>query len=149
MPSYILQLTHFVWSTSERKNWIDAEWQDSLFAYLGGIARNKGGKLLCAGGMPDHVHLLVSMPATRSLADMANYLKSNSSGWIHKELPRTSLFRWQSGYAAFSVSKSLQPRVERYIKTQAEHHRRLSYKDELKGLLIKHEIEFDETKLWQ
>ena len=149
MSSYVLQLTHFVWSTSERKCWIEPEWQDSLFGYLGGIARNKGAKLLCAGGMPDHVHLLVSMPATHSLADMANFLKANSSGWIHKEIPRRKLFRWQAGYAAFSVSKSLQSKVERYIKSQAEHHRRRSFKDELRGLLVKHEIEFEEKYLWK
>jgi putative transposase len=101
MPSsYICQLVHFVWSTSGRRNWVDNAWQDRLYAYLGGIARNKGATLLCAGGMQDHVHLLASLPSSLSLAEMVNVLKSNSSNWIHENIVGCESFHWQEGYGA-------------------------------------------------
>ena len=146
--SYVSQIVHMVWSTSGRREWIDNEWSDRLYGYLGGIARNKESTLLCAGGMPDHVHLLISMPVTLCIAELVNVLKSNSSGWIHKNLPRRRLFRWQTGYGAFSVSKSAEKAVRRYIGQQAIHHRKRSFQDEFRELLVKHEIPFDEDKIW-
>jgi REP element-mobilizing transposase RayT len=80
-------LVHFVWSTAGREPWLAAEWRDRLYAYLGGILDHKKAKLLCAGGLMDHVHLYVSLPSTISLAEIVNATKANSSGWIHRTFP--------------------------------------------------------------
>ena len=103
---FVYNLIHFVWSTHDRREWISESWEDELYGYIGGIARNKKAKLLKAGGMPDHIHLLVSLPPTASISDMVNALKANSSRWVHDEIPRMKLFSWQEGYGAFSVSRS-------------------------------------------
>ena len=97
-------LVHFVWSTSGREPWISPTWEGELYKFIGGILRNKKAKLLEAGGMSDHIHLYTSLPSTVSLAEMVNVIKSNSSRWIHEEIPHRRGFAWQEGYGAFSVS---------------------------------------------
>jgi REP element-mobilizing transposase RayT len=85
--------------------------------------RKKKGKLIEAGGVSDHIHLYTSLPSTVSLAEMVNVIKSNSSRWIHEQVPHCLGFAWQAGYGAFSVSKSSESDVMRYIQRQKEHHR--------------------------
>ncbi|HEY3132720.1 MAG TPA: transposase [Acidobacteriota bacterium] len=75
-------------------------------------------------------------------------MKSNSCGWIHKEYPRLQCFGWQDGYAAFTVCRSHLDQVYRYIAEQEQHHRRVSFQDELRRLLRENGIEFDERYLW-
>ena len=79
---------------------------------------------------------------------MVNVIKSNSSRWIHEEVPRARGFAWQEGYGAFSVSKSSEADVRRYIERQKEHHRRRDFKSEFIELLDKHEIEYDKRYIW-
>jgi len=146
--TFVCNLVHFVWSTKHRQPLIDTKWQDRLFGYLGGILRNNGAVLIQAGGMPDHVHLLASLPSTLSLAKAVNLLKSNSTTWVHDEIQGRSDFRWQEGYGAFSVSRSAQRRVVEYIHNQQKHHQTTNFKQEFVALLKRHEIEFDETYVW-
>jgi putative transposase len=106
---------------------------------------NKRAKLISAGGMFDHIHLYTSLPSTISVGDFVNAVKSNSSRWIHKSFSRLRNFAWQEGYGAFSVSKSEQHRVVKYIREQEKHHGKRTFKQELIALLRKHEIDYDET----
>jgi len=145
---YISLLVHFVWSTASREPWITSAWEGELYKVIGGILRKKNGKLLEAGGTRDHIHLYTSLPSTVSLAEIVNVIKSNSSRWIHEEVPRCRGFAWQEGYGAFSVSKSSESDVRRYIQRQKEHHRRRDFKSEFLELLERHEIEYDERYIW-
>ncbi len=145
---YLSLLVHFTWSTAGREPWLAANMRDDLYAYIGGIINNKRAKLISAGGMFDHIHLFASLPSTISIADFVNAVKSNSSRWTHESFPRHQSFAWQEGYGAFSVSKSEQQRVIKYISNQESHHRKHSFKEELITLLDKHEIEYDERYLW-
>lgn len=88
--SYICNLVHFVWGTANRQPLIHKSWRDRLHAYMGGILENKKAKLLAAGGIADHVHVLASLPATVSLEKIAGALKANSSRWIHESVPYSS-----------------------------------------------------------
>jgi hypothetical protein len=92
---FVYSMVHFVWSTHNRREWIDVSWEDDLYGYIGGIARNKNAKLIQGGGMPDHLHLLVSMPPTGSISEFVNAFKANSSRWIHEDVPRMKTFAWQ------------------------------------------------------
>jgi|SRR6266545_2838355 len=114
---------HLVWSTYRREAWIAPEWQERLCRCLAEIARRKGALLISAGGARDHVHAYVSLPAHMSVAHLVNALKSNSSRWVHETFPRLKLFRWQKGYAAFSVCRQCERRVISYIRNQEVRHR--------------------------
>ncbi len=140
---------HCVFSTKEREPWIDSELEPRLWAYLGGIARELGIKPLCIGGMPDHVHLLLSMPTTIAPAKAIQTIKGNSSKWVHDTFPKRHLFEWQKGYGIFSVSQSRISATVAYIETQREHHQKLSFQDELLAILRKHGIAYDERYIWE
>lgn len=115
-----------------------------IFRYLGGIAKGVGGLPLAVGGMPDHVHMLSSLPKTMSLADFARTIKAESSKWMKSLDPSYARFAWQDGYGAFSVSASVLPKTVEYIQNQAEHHRRRSFEEEYRTLLVASGVEFDE-----
>jgi REP element-mobilizing transposase RayT len=132
---------HLIWATKDRRRYLSVELMDKLARYLAGAVRNMGSEVYAIDGPEDHVHLAVSMPPTLSLADFARKLKCNSSRWM-KEQGQTD-FGWQDGYAAFSVSRSVLPKVVAYVESQREHHATMSYEDELKALLERHGIEFE------
>jgi len=141
--TYLSLLVHFTWSTARREPWLEADMRDDLYSYIGGIMRNKKAKLIAAGGMFDHIHLYASRPSTISIADFVNAVKSNSSRWIHEGFRPLRNFAWQEGYGAFSVSKSEECGVVRYISNQETHHSKRGFKEELVGLLKKHGVEYE------
>ena len=140
--TYTSELFHVVFSTKERRRSIPAEMHDRLWAFLGGIARRKGFKALAAGGTDNHVHMLISIPATMPLATAMQLLKGGSSKWLNETIAE-SHFEWQQGYGAFSVSVSHQRQTIVYINSQAEHHRTRNFEDEFISFLKKHEIDYD------
>jgi REP element-mobilizing transposase RayT len=147
--SYLSVMVHYVWGTKNMEPLIRHDWQDNLYAYIGGIVKNKRGTLVCAGGMADHVHLYVALPATTSIAQLASAIKSNSSSWIHETIPKMKGFHWQEKYGAFSVSKSGDKRVIEYIKNQKEHHRVRSFQEEFVAFLDRHGVKYDPKYLWE
>ena len=148
MPSTHLSLHyHVVFSTKDRMPQIDAEWRERLHAYMGGVVKTLGGFPQAIGGVADHVHLLIGLPATRTLADFMRDLKSVSSTWVREEIGR-SKFTWQEGYGAFTVSPSQCEAVSRYIAGQEEHHRTRSFQEEYVSFLRKCGAEYGERFLW-
>jgi REP-associated tyrosine transposase len=116
--------------------------------YLGGAIRSEGGTSLIVNGVADHVHILARLRQDKAISDVLREIKGNSSGWIHDHFPGLSKFVWQTGYAAFTVSKSQIGVVQRYIANQEAHHQKVTFQEELVALLKAHEIEFDERYLW-
>lgn len=146
--TFINQLHHCVFSTKERRPMITPQLQTRLFPYIGGIARENKIKLLAAGGVDDHVHLLISMPATVSVSKAMQLIKGNSSKWIHETFPEHRLFEWQQGYGAFSIGVGDVERTVNYINNQAAHHGKMDFKTELRLFLKKHGIESDERYIF-
>jgi REP element-mobilizing transposase RayT len=122
--------------------------QERLWPFIGGIARQNKMKAIEIGGVADHVHVLLSMPATIAVSKAVQLLKGGSSKWVHDTFPEHRLFGWQEKYGAFSVSASQLDKIVEYIKGQAKHHRKMSFKEEFLALLKKHKIEYDERYLW-
>ena len=147
MHSFVSCLMHCVFSTKERRRLISPEIQSRLYPYLGGIARENKMKTLSIGGVEDHVHLLLSIPSTLSIAKSVQLLKGNSSKWIHETFSNQRLFEWQEGYGAFSVAISGVDDTTRYIQSQQEHHAVHSFTDELIAFLDKHGIEYEKWML--
>ena len=145
--SYTSALFHCVFSTKERRKAITEDLQDRLWQYMGGIARENKMKALVVGGVADHVHLLLSIPSTLSVAKSIQLLKGNSSKWIHDTFKEHWDFEWQEGYGAFSIGVSGVEETTKYIQGQAEHHRKMTFKEELKVFLKKHGMEYVEEDL--
>jgi REP element-mobilizing transposase RayT len=149
MPQSFASLhVHVVFSTKRREPLITPDLAPRLYDYFGGILRAHGWVLVAAGGMPDHVHLLVSLGREISVAEALRTIKANSSKWIHETFANQRGFAWQAGYGAFAVSNSNVPSVKRYIANQAEHHRVRTYQEEFLALLRRHNLAFDESHLW-
>jgi len=148
MPQSFASLhCHIVFSTKGRRPQISSELQPRLFEYIGGIVRNHSGCLVAAGGVPDHVHLLVSLGRTIAVADMVHLIKSNSSAWMHDDVGMRD-FQWQDGYGAFAVSYSNVSQVRQYLANQEEHHRERTFQDEFRDLLRRHDLTWDERYVW-
>ena len=143
--SYTSCLMHVVFSTKARRREIDEELATRLWPYLGGLVRKNGVKALTVGGTEDHVHMLLSIPPTLSLAVTIQRIKGASSRWIHETFRDRQTFQWQEGYAAFSVGQSMIQRTRHYIETQAEHHRTSTFEEEFVAFLERHNIEYDPT----
>ena len=144
--THVRLLYHIVFSTKARRPLLEPPLRDAMHQYLGGIIRALEGHPLIIGGVADHVHLLIQLPARLALADAVRVLKANSSKWARAECGASD-FGWQEGYAGFSVSPSGIAKVVKYISTQEEHHRQLDLREELTVLLRCHNIEFDERFL--
>lgn len=149
MHSFNSCLMHCVFSTKERRPFLTAAIRARLWPYLGGIARENGMKALAIGGVADHVHLLLSLPATLSVSKAMQLLKGNSSKWLRETFPelRQQDFAWQEGFGAFSIGVSGVEDTKRYIQTQEEHHRQRSFQEELEIFLKKHGCEFKPEEL--
>ena len=141
--TYLSLYYHLVFSTADREPSIGSEWRLRLHEYLGGTVNRLGGQSLGVGGTNDHVHLLVELKATHCLADFMRELKKASSSWIRDEIS-CAAFAWQKGYAALTVSASIVPTVRRYIGNQEEHHRKMSFREEVLTLLKRSGVEVDE-----
>jgi putative transposase len=146
--SYISSYHHCVFSTKERRPLITPALQQRLWPFLGGIARQNKMKAIEIGGVEDHVHILLSLPSTASIAKALQLIKGGSSKWVHETFREHRLFNWQEKYGAFSVSASQLDNVIKYIKEQETHHKKMTFKEEFVSLLKKHHIEYDERYLW-
>jgi putative transposase len=131
-----------------RERWLRPDIEERVWSYLGGIARENQMKALIIGGIENHIHLLLGLPPALAVSKALQLLKGGSSAWIKETLPGLGGFGWQDGYAAFTVSKSLVPEVETYIRGQREHHRVKTFEEEYRAFLVKHEIPFDEKYIF-
>jgi len=131
-----------------RRPWIAKNYRNALFAYQAGIFREWDSPAITIGGVEDHVHALVDLSKNHPLKKIVEEVKKGSSKWTKTDGPRNLEFHWQAGYAAFSVSQSNLDEVKRYIENQEEHHRKLTFQEELRAFYRRQEIEFDERYVW-
>lgn len=134
---------HLVFATKHRQSLIVDAWKDRLHEYLGGLVKGQKAKPLGIGGMPDHVHLLVGLKPTHRLSDVMREIKKESTNWIHREFQLFN-FAWQEGYSAFTVSPSARKPVKNYIANQEHHHKIQDSREELRSLLKRAGIRYDE-----
>jgi REP element-mobilizing transposase RayT len=146
--SFTSSLYHCAFSTKERRPCITAELQSRLWPFLGGIARENRMVAPAVGGVEDHIHILLSLPSTMSIAKAIQLLKAGSSLWLHEMFPEQRGFAWQEGYGAFSLSVSQAERTKSYIESQAEHHRKKTFQEEFLTFLKKHNMDYDERYVW-
>ena len=147
--SLATNLLHLVYSTKGRKPWIPKSIRSKLFAYQAGIFQCWESPAVIVGGVDDHTHALFALSKNHSLSKIVEEVKKGSSKWMKTpEGSGNSRFRWQAGYAGFSVSESNVAAVRSYIANQERHHTSMTFQDELRGLLRRHGIAFDERYVW-
>lgn len=139
-------LIHVVFSTKLRAPYLTSDVRQELLPYMGGLLRNIECPVLQIGGVEDHVHILLRQSRTLSLAQLIEKTKTSTSKWIKTK--GLSDFAWQAGYGAFSIGQSQASGLIEYIHGQEEHHRTVTFQDELRTLFREAGIEFDERFVW-
>ena len=132
---------HIVFAVGRRESLIGERWEEELHSYLAGACQNRKHFVHAINGTADHVHLLIGMHPAESVSQLVQSLKMQSSKWINEKFLHGK-FRWQTGFGAFSYSKSMVPAVVKYINNQKEHHRRVTFQEELADIFEKMGIEY-------
>lgn len=139
---------HLIFHIKDLGVQIKNEDKSDLFAYIGSIIKDNESIPILINGTSDHVHVLCVMSKNIALARLTEEIKRHSSRWIKSKGSHYKQFGWQGGYAGFSVSQSLHDKTKAYIQNQEEHHKKMTFKEELIAFLKEYGIEYDERYLW-
>ena len=149
MPqSLSLVIVHVIFSTKQRKPFLDDEIRESAHSYLAKVIRNTGCECYRVGGVEDHVHLAMRLSRTITIADLIEKLKTPSSKWMKAQAENQKAFAWQRGYGCFSISPNDLKALIEYIDNQKQHHRKRTFQDEFRMFLNKYGVEYDEAYVW-
>ena len=121
---------------------------EELYAYIGAIINDNESIPILINGTENHLHILCVMSKNISLAKLTEEIKRHSSRWIKTKDNYYKSFAWQGGYSGFSVSQSLHDKTKKYIQNQEEHHKKMSFEDELILFLKEYGIEYNDKYLW-
>jgi len=138
---------HIVFSTKNREPVLKAQMREEMFKYIRGIIKKKDCHLYRINGVEDHLHILTSLHPAIPLVDFVKDIKLASSHWIKEKRVFPNFSHWQDGYSAFTHSEAEKHRILGYIKAQVEHHKRVTFQEELRKLLDEAGVEFDEKYL--
>jgi len=143
MPNTYTQLyIHLVFAVKSRANLIQAKWKEELYKYITGIVTNKKQKLIAINGVADHIHILIGIKPDCSLSDLVRDIKANSSKFINEKKWVLGKFEWQQGFGAFTLGYSQLNVIINYIRTQEEHHKTKTFRDEYIEYLNLYEIDY-------
>jgi len=127
---------------------IRTEDKNDLYAYIGAIIKDNESIPILINGTSNHIHILCVMSKNIALAKLTEEIKRHSSRWIKTKGDYYNQFAWQGGYGGFSVSQSLHDRTKRYIENQEDHHKKMTFKEELIAFFKEYGIDYDERYLW-
>lgn len=137
-----------IFAVKGRENLLKDSFRQDLFKYIGGILKTIKQYPLAVNGYKDHVHAFFELNPTNSVSELARIIKTNSSKWINEQKFLNHKFNWQSGYGAFSYSRSQRDYVIKYIMKQEEHHKKKSFKEEYLDFLKAFEIKYNSEYLF-
>ena len=145
MSSYRQILYHIIFRTKDSQKTLNLENSEELYKYIWGIIKGKNGVLYRINGMEDHIHILSDLHPSITLADYLRDMKTASSIWLKESGKFPQFNGWADGYAAFTYSYSDKETVINYIKNQREHHKTITFEEELRKLLTEHGVEINEN----
>ncbi len=134
--SYSKLIYHLVFPTHKRERTINEEHDKELYSYIIGVVSNSGGYVYAINGAPDHVHVLLDIPPSVAVTDYVRSIKQRASLWLRGNTSFPLWNGWGRGFSVFSCSPRDFSQVLRYIDNQKEHHKRGSYEDELRSMLL-------------
>ncbi|MBE2229526.1 MAG: IS200/IS605 family transposase [Chitinophagaceae bacterium] len=129
---------HAVWSTRERRPFIEPAVEKAIYQYLASQLEEAGCMVRIVNGMEDHVHCLFRQNPMLSVSDTIKRVKSTSSNWINHQRMLPEKFGWQKGYAVYSVGSSGLEWIQHYIMEQKVHHRHKTYREEMAHFMRMH-----------
>ena len=135
---------HIIFSTKGRYPFLTPEVRPELHAYTATVLKTAESPAVIINSAADHVHILCALSKNSSAADLVQEVKTSTSKWIKTKGRDLQKFQWQAGYGIFSVSPSQVAAVRRYIEDQEKHHRRMTFEDELRRVLVKCGVKYDE-----
>jgi putative transposase len=141
-------LVHIVFSTKERRSWLNDAINNDLYPYITKTLNIYGCNTLKIGGIDNHIHILCVLSKNYALSEVIEKIKNSSSKWIKSKGEKYKNFYWQKGYGVFSISPSHKNVVINYIANQAQHHKQTSFEEELENILKKYNVEYDQKYLW-
>jgi putative transposase len=141
-------LIHLIYSTKNRERVLTDHIRDELHRYTGGILRDLGSPAQLINSVEDHIHVVFILARTRSISEIVEEAKKGTSKWIKTKGSEFADFHWQSGYGAFSLSRSSLEEVLKYVANQQEHHRHKTFQEEYREFLKRYEIDYDEKYVW-
>ena len=149
MPqSLSLVIIHVIFSTKDRRPFLNPDLRPRLHAYLATVARDAGSECYRAGGVADHVHLAIRLSRTLTVADLIEQLKTTSSKWLKTQSTDLATFSWQRGYGCFSVGPTNLDSLCAYIDDQENHHRKRTFEEEFRNFLKKYNVTYNEAYVW-
>jgi putative transposase len=146
--TYTQLIYHITFSVKHRLDFIKPTFENELYSYIGGIIKNRNGKLYSIGGTENHIHILAGFRPERALSDLVKEIKIGSTKFINENSFLFARFAWQEGFGCFTCKKSDVPRISEYIQNQKEHHKKFNFKEEFKRILDELGIEYDEKYLF-
>jgi putative transposase len=147
MSTYTQILYQIVFSTKNRECTLKKEDRSELFKSIWGILKNKNCHLYRINGVDDHIHIVTHLHPSVSLAVLVKDIKLGSVSFIKEKGIMTQFNGWQEGYAAFTYHIKLKENLIEYVKNQEEHHKKITYREELMQFFDEHGIEFEEKYL--
>jgi REP element-mobilizing transposase RayT len=130
LHSFVRNYLHITWSSKNRVRVFQNNSKLTLKDFIIEKSKEIECSLLAINIQPEHLHILVDLPANLCLSDFVQKIKGSSSHWINDQKLVQGKFSWQRGYGAFSVSASQIDVLKKYIRNQDEHHRRKSFEEE-------------------
>ena len=149
MPQSLAKIyLHLVFGTKNRAPLLPDTVRGALHGYLATVLGNLGCHANLINSVEDHAHILFELARTVPVSQVVEDVKKSSSKWLKSQPGVGAGFAWQNGYGVFSVSVSNVAAVRDYVANQREHHRTRSFQEELRALLDKHGIQYDERYVW-
>jgi len=150
MPQSLSQvILHIIFSTANRKRWLDDNIRDRVHAYIATTLRDQKTQAFRVGGTDDHIHIACNLPRNFNQSQLISHVKTNSSKWIKSIDSEYNAFSWQKGYGIFSVSHSHLDKLIEYIDNQKAHHKTTTFKEEFLTFLKKYQIQYDSNYIWE
>lgn len=134
---------HFVFGVYSRERILPREGSEDVRRYITGIVQNRNHKMLCINNVPDHFHMLVGFNPTDSPSNLMREVKANTTKFIKEQSWMKFKFLWEEGYGAFSVGYSQIAAKCKYIEDQQKHHQTISFAEEYRMMLKKHDVAYN------
>lgn len=148
MSTYTQIIYQIVFSTKHREPVMNVDNRDELYRYISGVAKNKKCFIYQINGVEDHLHIVLDLHPSVALAYLVKDIKISSSIYAKEKELFKGFKSWQEGYGAFTYNIKEKDRLINYVKTQEEHHKIKTFKDEYIEILKENGVEFEEKYLF-